>query len=192
MPRITAVDPRRAGAAAKTLLDAVQRAMGFAPNMMRTMAQSPAVLEGYLALNTALGKGSLGRKLGEQLALITAERNACLYCAAAHTAGGKQAGLSDADVEAARNGRSTDPRAAAALALAGAVIDTRGGISDQDLAAARQAGLSDGEIGEVVAHVALNVFTNYFNRLAGTEVDFPAVRAPREPYPDRRSLPAAA
>jgi AhpD family alkylhydroperoxidase len=158
--------------------------------MMRTMAQSRAVLDGYLALNSALAKGSLGRKLGEQIALLTAEQNGCNYCASAHTALGKHAGLADSDIAAARDGRASEPRAQAALSLARAVIETRGHVSDAELAAARRAGLSDGEIGEVVAHVAVNVFTNYFNSLADTEVDFPAVRPPRRPVLAREAAAA--
>jgi uncharacterized peroxidase-related enzyme len=181
MPRIDAIDPRQAAPSVAPLLDAVKKQLGVTPNMMRTMAHSPAVLRGYLELNKALAMSSLGRTIGEQIALLTAERNGCDYCAAAHTALGKAAGLSDAAIDAARDGRGEDPRAAAALALAGAVIDMRGHVTDDALAAARSAGLSDGEIGEVVGHVALNVFTNYFNVLAGTDIDFPKVRSPRRP-----------
>lgn len=163
----------------KPLFDAVQRALGSVPNMMRTMAQGPAVLEGYLSLSGALAKGTLGAKASEQIALLTAEQNGCAYCASAHTALGKLHGLSEADIEAAREGRAVTARTQAALTLAQSVIETRGHIDDATLRAARESGLSDGEIGEVVAHVALNVFTNYFNSVAATEVDFPAVRAPK-------------
>ncbi len=183
MPRFTAVDPQAADAKARPLLAAVQQMLGVTPNMMRTMAERPAVLDGYLALSGALAKGRLGRRLGEQVALAVAEDNGCGYCAAAHTALGKGAGLSDADVAAARDGTATDPRAAAALAFAREVVSARGHVGDVDVQAARAAGLDDGDLGEVVAHVALNVFTNYFNSVAGTEVDFPAVRAPRGPVP---------
>lgn len=181
MPRIAAVEPERASPSARPLLEAVNQKLGVTPNMMRTMAQSAPVLEGYLALNAALAKGSLGRRVGEQVALLTAEQNGCTYCAAAHTALGKGAGLSEAEIEEARAGRAADGRAAGALALARSLLERRGHVTDADVAAARAAGLSDGEIGEVVAHVALNVFTNYFNTLAGTDVDFPAVRQPRAP-----------
>lgn len=181
MPRIAAVEPERASPSARPLLEAVNQKLGVTPNMMRTMAQSAPVLEGYLALNAALAKGSLGRRVGEQVALLTAEQNGCTYCAAAHTALGKGAGLSEADIEEARAGRAADGRAAGALELARSLLERRGHVTDADVAAAREAGLSDGEIGEVVAHVALNVFTNYFNTLAGTDVDFPAVRRPRVP-----------
>lgn len=191
MPRIKALDPRQAGPVAGPLLDLVRKTLGIVPNMMRTMAQSPAVLDGYLALSTALAKGALGPALSEQIALLTAEQNGCGYCAAAHTAFGKRAGLTDDDVAAARNGRATEPRVAAALALALALIEAHGHVSDADVDAARRAGLTDGEIAEVVAHVALNVFTNYFNTLAGTEVDFPAVRVPPVPPMIRRISAAA-
>lgn len=190
MPRIAALDRQQVEPRTQALLDAVNQALGVTPNMMRTMAQSTAVLDGYLALNTALAKGSLGRSLGEQIALLTAEQNGCGYCAAAHTALGQHAGLTDADIAAARDGQAGEPRAQAALSLARAVIETQGHVSDRDLAAARKAGLADGEIGEVVAHVALNVFTNYFNSLADTEVDFPAVRPPRKPMPARGAAAA--
>ena len=190
MPRIAAIDPEHAGPRARPLLDAVQQKLGVTPNMMRTMAQSPAVLEGYLALNGALQKGSLGHRVGEQIALLTAEQNGCGYCAAAHTALGSGAGLTDEQIEAARSGDADDARAAGALALSRAIIEARGHVGDVDVAAARNAGLSDSEIAEVVAHVALNTFTNYFNTLAGTEVDFPAVRMPRAPVIREQRLSA--
>lgn len=179
MPRFHAVDPQHADPKAQPLLAAVQQALGVTPNMMRTMAVRPAVLDGYLALNGALARGRLGRRAGEQVALAVAEVNGCTYCAAAHTLLGKGAGLTDADVEEARAGTASEPRTAAALAFARAVVETRGHVTDADLATARAAGLDDGDLAEVVAHVALNVFTNYFNSVADTEVDFPAVRAPR-------------
>jgi AhpD family alkylhydroperoxidase len=187
MPRITAIDPHEATARVKPLFDTVQKLLGATPNMMRTMAQSPAVLEGYLGLLGALAKGSLGGRIGEQIALLTAEENGCTYCAAAHTALGLGGGLTEDDVSAARLGSARDPRADAALTLARAILESRGHIADADVDAARQAGLTDGQIAEVVAHVALNVFTNYFNTVAGTEVDFPAVRAPRLPAAARQS-----
>jgi uncharacterized peroxidase-related enzyme len=180
MPRIDALDPAAADPRAQTLLAGVRQSLGVVPNMMRTMAQSPAVLDAYLAMSGALARGRLGRRLGEQIALAVAEANGCHYCAAAHTYLGKAGGLTDAEADAARDGRADDARAAAALTLAGAVVAARGHVADADLDRARDAGLSDGEIGEVVAHVALNAFTNYFNSVAGTEIDFPAVRAPRD------------
>ena len=157
--------------------DAIQKQLGVVPNMMRTMAQSPRVLEGYLALSGALSRGLLPATLQEQIALAVAEANACNYCLSAHTALGRRAGLSDDQLAASREGRAADTQVHAALQFALAVLQRRGDVSDEELAHVRAAGVSDAEIAEIIAHVALNVFTNYFNRAADTEIDFPRVAA---------------
>ena len=93
MPRIQALDPASATGRAKELLDGVRRKLGRTPNLMRTMANSPAVLEAYLGFSGALAGGTLPVKLREQIALAVAQVNGCDYCLAAHTAIGKSAGL---------------------------------------------------------------------------------------------------
>ena len=174
--RITPVNPAEAQPKAKELLAAVQAKLGMTPNMMRTMAQSPAVLEGYLSLNGALAGGVLPAKLREELALFVGQSNECDYCVAAHSLLGKLAGLqANQLIEARRGVAESDPIGQAALQLARRVLNTRGEVSDADLSAARSAGVNDAQIAEVIAHVALNIFTNYFNRVAHTEVDFPKV-----------------
>ncbi len=70
---------------------------------------------------------------------------------------------------------AADPKIAAALRFARVVNDMRGGVSDHDLAEVRAAGYDDAEIAAIVGHVALNVLTNYFNRVARPEIDFPEV-----------------
>ena len=157
--------------------DAIEKHLGVVPNMMRTMAQSPRVLEGYLALSGALSRGRLPAPLREQIAIAIAENNACNYCLSAHSALGRKAGLSDDQLAASRDGHAADIKANAALQFAVAVLQRHGGVSDQEFARVRDAGFSDGEIAEIIAHVALNVLTNYFNRAADTEIDFPLVTA---------------
>jgi uncharacterized peroxidase-related enzyme len=157
--------------------DAVEKQLGVVPNMLRTMAVSPTVLEGYLGLNSALGRGALPAALREQIALATAEANRCDYCLSAHTALGRRAGVAEEELDASRAGLSSDPKVAAALRFGSTVLERRGGVSDVALQDVRAAGFSDAEVAEIVAHVALNVFTNYFNRAADTEIDFPVVRA---------------
>lgn len=179
MPRIAPLEVQNADPRVQPAFDALNKALGMVPNLYRTMAQSPVVLEGALAFSGALAKGSLGGALGEQIALLTAEQNGCAYCASAHSALGKRFGLKDGDIDEAREGRANTARAQAALTLARTVLETRGHVSDTTLRTARDAGLTDAQITEVVAHVAVNVFTNYFNSLAATEIDFPAVRAPK-------------
>lgn len=173
--RIPSVDPSTATGSNKKYFDALQSGLGLIPNMARAMAQSPAVLEGYVLLNGALGKGLLGRKLGEELALSLAGVNCCDYCASAHSLLGKLAGLNETQITSALKVTAPDAKTAAALRFAQILVEKHGQISDADFQAVRAAGFSEGEIGEIVAHVAINVFTNYFNNVAKTEIDFPLV-----------------
>jgi len=175
MSRLAAIQPEQATGRAKELLDAVQKALKITPNMTRVMANSPAVLEGYLAFSGALAHGVLPPKLREELALAVGEANACQYCVSAHTAIGKMAGLSDSEIDAARGAKSELARTAAALQFAREIVRKKGITTDADVQAVRAAGFNDGEIAEIIAHVALNVFTNYFNNTAEVEVDFPKI-----------------
>lgn len=176
MTRLTALDPGQAPGQAKELFTAIESKLGMVPNMMRTMGQSPALLGGYLNFSAALGEGRLGAKLGTLIALTVAESNRCGYCLAAHTYIGKNLnGLTSEKLEAARRHRGTDSKTEAALTFAHQLVNKKGNISDADLAQVREAGFSEGEVAEIVGHVALNIFTNYFNLTAATEVDFPVV-----------------
>jgi uncharacterized peroxidase-related enzyme len=145
------------------------------PNLIRTFANSPAALEGYLNFSGALGGGLLDAKLRERIALTVADANSCEYCLSAHTAIGKMVGLDEDEILTSRKATAADPRTSAALAFAHQIVVKRGEVDDGDVRAVRSAGFSDGEITEIVANVALNVFTNYFNHVAQTVVDFPKV-----------------
>lgn len=173
MQRIKAIDPQTARGKVKELLDAVQAKLGLTPNIVRTMAASPAVLEAYLNFGGAVAKGALSAKLREQIALIVGETNQCGYCLAAHTAIGSQVGLTEEAIVGARRGIAGNSRDAAILQFAREMVKARGALTDEDLNHLRGVGVSDGEIAEIVANVALNLFTNYFNHVAGTVVDFP-------------------
>ncbi len=171
--RIAPVSTATTAGTTRQQLDSFQAKLGTVPAMMRTMANSPAVLDAYVALSGALGRGTLGGKLGELVATTVAETNGCHYCLAAHAAIGELLGVPAEALHDARTANSTDPRTAAALRFSQRVTETRGQVTDADVAAARAAGFTDGQIGELVGHVALNVFTNYFNLVAGTVPDFP-------------------
>lgn len=177
MNRLALIDATSAQPAARDLLAGVQAALGVTPNMAKALANSPAALKAWVQFNSTVSEGVLSGAVRERIAILVAQENGCDYCLSAHTyLGTKVAGVSDDEAEYARSGKSAEPKAAAALALAGAIVDNRGDVDDAELAAARAAGLTDEEIAEVVANVALNFFTNLFNRLAHTEIDFPVVR----------------
>lgn len=175
MSRLHLVEPSTASGKAKDLLDAVKGNLGIVPNMTKVMANSPAVLEAYLGFSGALGKGLLDAKTRERLALVTAQENHCDYCLSAHTAIGKMVGLQPEQIAESRQGIGGSDRGTGALSFAKRLLETRGQIHETDLAAVRAAGFSDAEIVEIIAHVALNVLTNYLNIASGVEIDFPKV-----------------
>jgi uncharacterized peroxidase-related enzyme len=177
MQRIKSVNPESAAGKTKELLDTVKKNMGMVPNLLKALANSPAVLEAYLGISGALAGGVLAPKIRESIALVVAEINRCDYCLAAHTMIGKKAGLTDAEVLESRRGVLQDPKANAAVQLTKAVLDKQGFVADADIQAAKKAGLSEAEIVEVVANVILNIFTNYFNHVIETEIDFPKAPA---------------
>lgn len=175
MTRLTPVNPSQATGKAKDLLDAVQQAMGATPNIFTGLANAPAALEGYLNLNSALSNGALNAQLREKIALTTAGANGCGYCASAHTFLGEKAGIESSELSANIAGQSSDANDQAALTFADQLVKARGGVSDADVQAVRNAGFSDEQIIEILAHVALNTFTNYFNEAFKTVTDFPEV-----------------
>jgi uncharacterized peroxidase-related enzyme len=164
--------------ASQPLLEAVRKMLGSVPNLFRLVSNSPAALEGYLGMSGALAKGTLPAPTRERIALAVAEINGCDYCLSAHTYLGTNLAKLDADeIAANRDGRSNDAKADAAVRFAANIAHQRGKVSPTELQAVRDAGYSDAQIIEIVQHVALNVWTNYLNNVAQTDVDFPLVMA---------------
>jgi len=163
-------------AASQPLLEAVNKQLGVVPNLFRLVGVSPAGLQAYLGMNGALGKGALDAKTRERIALAVAQINGCAYCLSAHTYFGKNlAKLSDEEMLANRDGGSTDAKADAAVRFAAQLAHERGHVSEDAVRDVRQAGYTDAQIIEIIAHVALNTFTNYINEALKTEIDFPVV-----------------
>jgi uncharacterized peroxidase-related enzyme len=175
MNRVPLVDSATASPEVKPTLEQIGRALGATPAMFRAVANSPAALRSMWGSFGALGAGTLGARLGELIAVAVAERNRCEYCLAAHHALGLQAGASAAELAAAQGGESADARTQAALRFALKLVDTRGQVGAADVQALRTAGFDDAQVVEVIAHVALNLFTNYVNIALAVPVDFPAV-----------------
>lgn len=163
-------------AASRPLLEAVQKQLGSVPNLFRIVGNSPAGLEGYLALSGALGKGRLDPRTRQRIALTVAELNGCGYCLSAHTYLGKHmAKLDDAEMLDNQRGASSDAKANAALVFAAHLVRARGHVNDAAVQAVRAAGYDDGQVVEIILHVALNTLTNYVNTALATEIDFPVV-----------------
>lgn len=175
MPRIRSIDPATASGEAKDLLDAVRGEFGAVPNFVRVLANSPKALAGFLGLHAGVSGGNLDKATQERIALALAESNGCQYCVSAHTAIGRGAGLGDDEMRLNRQGGSSDSRAAAAVVFAKALNDHGGDVTASEIDAVRKAGYSDAEIVDIIAVVALNIFTNVLGKSLAIDIDFPKV-----------------
>ena len=164
------VDPKVAAT-----LDQVKASLGMVPNLFATLARSSAALDGYVSLSKVLSRGRLSARQREILALTVAQENECRYCLSAHTALAKATGVSEAEALKARAGDGDDPFERALASFAKAVVRQRGHVTGGDIESARRAGIDDGLMIEVLAHVVVNTFTNYVNEVADTDIDFPVV-----------------
>lgn len=170
--RIAPIDPAAAAPEAKVILDEVRATFGMLPNVHRVLAHSPVALAGYAALAGTIDGGALSSRSKEQIALLAAATNGCDYCLAAHRVTARLSGLGDTEIDAAEKGAAGDPVESGALAFAAAVLRNTGDVSEEAFQAARQAGLDDEMMIEIVAHLVANIFTNTVNRLARTPIDF--------------------
>jgi uncharacterized peroxidase-related enzyme len=177
MQTLKSIDPASVSGKTKQIFDALQKNLGTVPNLLRALANSPVALSAYVNFNSALGEAKLSGRLREQIAIAVANVNSCDYCLSAHNALGKLAGLGENDLSLAQKAEASDSKTAAALRFAAEIVRKRGLVPSSEIDAVRAAGYGDGEIAEIVAVVAINIFTNYFNHIAGTEIDFPVVKA---------------
>lgn len=177
MARLTALTPEQARPSARTLLAEIVGRHGDAGLMVRSMAHSPALLQGYLELSRAMKRSSIPRSLSEKISLAVQEWLGCSLCLAAHTSAGRTQGLTESDIALARRGSATDARQAALIAFAMQVLIEPAAITDDDVAALRIHGWGDRPLADVVGLVALNQLTGAFNLVAGLEAGDDAPRA---------------
>lgn len=172
MSRIPALDPATVTGRTKEIFEGPLKGKTF--NIFKSMGHSPAALDAYLGLAGALSKASLSSKEVETIQLAIGEANNCGYCVAAHTLIGKGAGLTDSQTVGARRGKPGDAKLDALARFALAIHEKKGFVSDGDVSAFKSAGYTDQAIPEVLAAYALATFTNYFNHVNKTAIDFPA------------------
>ena len=175
MSRINVVTHETADPDQKELLDAIQGKLGMVPNFLSILAHSPDALKAFLGLHGITETGRLDPQTGERIALAIAQGNACEYCLSAHTAIGRKAGLSGAEIDANRAGTSQDVKAAAAVAFARALNTHLGEVTQAEFDAVRAAGYGDAEIVEIITHVGMNILTNLIGNAIRVDIDFPKV-----------------
>jgi uncharacterized peroxidase-related enzyme len=175
MPRCEVPSAKQIPAESRPTLDAFTANIGFTPNMMAAFANSPIAFNAWANLLGSLSK-ALDVKTRDSIGLVVSEVNGCNYCLTVHSFTAEHmAKLSADEIILARKGLASDPKRNAALQFAKKVIETRGHVTDADLAAVRAAGFSEAHLIEIVALVAMYSLTNFFNNVFDPEKDFPAV-----------------
>lgn len=178
MSRIRKVELEKATGTQKEILESIKKKIGKVPNIYAGLAQSPVALQAYVSFGDHLQKGSLDAKTRETVALAVAQYNGCDYCLSAHSfVGSKMLGMTEKEIMNIRKGHATDPKIQSLLDFVFIVVDKRANITDLDYRKIREAGYSEGEVIEIIANVVQTIFTNYFNHVAQTEIDFPVVSA---------------
>ncbi len=176
MSRVETRDPKTIkNPETRSLLEGIEKSLGKVPNIFRNMSNSPAVLKAYTALSDASSQTTFPDDFREELALAIAQTNQCQYCLSAHTAIAKGQKISENDILLARQGTSKDPKRNLLLHFAKEIVQKRGHVDNSSVDALKKGGITDQEITEIVLIVVLNIFTNYFNLVTDTEVDFPKV-----------------
>jgi uncharacterized peroxidase-related enzyme len=171
MQTLPVIDPLKASGKTKEILERVAHRIGWVPKMIRLLANSPAATEAYLQFNVALAQAALPRHTRSLIAATVAELNGCTYSAMIAHGQAREAGVPAEEVTAARRAESKDPKVAAVLRFAARLVEWRGRVPPEDIAELRRAGYSDTEIVDAVATVVLSLFRNYFNLVAGTQIE---------------------
>lgn len=175
MPRLPLIDPDAAGGKVADMLSEYAERSGNPPGpMVRGMANSSSLLRGYLDLNRAMKRAHLDRAVSERISLAVQQWIGCDYCIEAHTRAGRAAGLTDNDIDLARQGTATDAKTAAIVAFGQQVIAAPSEVTDEDVQDLKALGWRDEQIADVVGLVALNLLTGGFNLVAGIH---PAAKA---------------
>lgn len=173
MKEIEMIDPSLATGRTKLLFDSLVKRRGRVTNMVRVLANSPAAVNAYFSFNAAMASGELPVAIRERIAIAVAQANGCATCLAAHTEFGRNEGISDSELDAARDAQSEDARIASGLRFALSVMRSVGKVSDLELSEIRDSGYSEAAIMEIVATVFINVFSNAVNHIGKTVPDFP-------------------
>ena len=155
----------------------IKKAIGSVPNTFAAIAaHGPAALKAVLAADTVLAAGSLSKRDQETIKLVISGVAGCDYCVAAHSLLGKLAGLKPEELKNIRDGQPTgDVKRDALVRFVRKLAAISGTVSDEDFTAIKSAGYSDAQLVDISLAFATTVFTNVFNRINDTEIDFPAV-----------------
>lgn len=153
--------------ASKPALHALAQAFGRVPNIAGAVAGSPRLINGLVALFQQVHGGSFDEAQVQTVLLTDAVANGAEWAVAFHSCLALAEGLDEADVQAIRGGRlPQDPKQAALSRLARTLIERRGRIGDDDVAAFTGAGFDACLVLDVILIVAASTITNYTSSVA--------------------------
>jgi uncharacterized peroxidase-related enzyme len=177
MSRLSQLDIKEATGVTAELFATIKRAAGRVPNAYAAIGtHSPAVLGAAIAGDTVLAKSSLEKADVEAIKLAVSELAGCDYCAAAHTAVGKLVGLTQEQTQHIRAGEATgNAKRDALVHFVRTLASGHGTLDEKELNAVREAGYSDAQVVDALFAMSVINFTNLFNRVNDTTLDFPAL-----------------
>ncbi len=156
----------------KPVINQVKLTLGFLPNLMATLSESPASVAAYATMMGIYEKSEFTPTEKEVVLMTNNRLNGCYYCMAAHSTVSKMKGIADSDIETLRNGTSfDDPKLEALRVFTEQVFHTRGNVSDADVDAFLAAGYTKGNVFEVVLGTSLKVLSNYSHKFTKAPVD---------------------
>ena len=164
-----------AGATAE-IYSQIKKAVGNVPNTFAAIgAHGPAALKAVLAADAVLASSTLTKRDQETIKLVISGVAGCDYCVAAHSLLGKLAGLKPEELKKIRDGEPTgDAKRDALIHFVRKLAATSGTVSDDNFGAIKAARYSDAQLVDISLAFATTVFTNVFNRINDTDIDFPA------------------
>lgn len=171
MSRLPLLTPQTAVGGARDMLGELVASHGQVGDMVRTMANSPAVLGGYLQFSRAMKRAKLDRRISERISIAVQVRQGCALCLESHITAAASLGIDDSEIALAKRGTSADPAIASMVAFGLQVYQEPSTITTAQVEELRGLGYSDREIADVVGLVALNVLTGAFNLVAGLRPD---------------------
>ena len=177
MDRIHTPSAESATGATAEVYAQIRKAAGSVPNTFAVIgAHGPAALTAVLNVDGVLASGSLSKQELETIKLLVSVVAGCDYCVAAHSLLGKLTGLSQDVLRQIRHGESTgDAKRDALIRFVRTIVQTSGTIDVAEFDAIKAAGYSDAQLVDISLAIAVTSFTNIFNRINDTTVDFPAV-----------------
>lgn len=178
MEKMKALNKDEVSRDSQVIYDELNDKAGMVANVYKVAANSPQALKGIIDLTKTLNRGQFSKQEIQAIDLVIAEVSDCDYCRAAHTDIGKQVGWTEEETQQLRTGSfNKDEKIDALVKLSREIVKTNGNPDESTIQAFADVGYTHEHLAELIGWVAVNIFTNYTNHIAGTEIDFPEAQS---------------